>query len=87
MDLRKRTIYDVNKGGGIMNKVTALIDSRIDEIVRWGTVKVDSPLEVRFIGETANHKVKRANGYSPSVDDYVILIKDNNTYVCIDKVV
>ena len=57
-----------------------------DSGVRWGVVKADSPLEVRLIGETANQLVKKLSTYTPSVDDYVILIKDKNTFICLAKV-
>ena len=70
-----------------MNSITALIDSRIDDTRRFGYVKVASPLEVRFVGESANHTVKRLSSYSPTVDDYTMLIKHKNTFVCIGKVV
>ena len=57
-----------------------------DSQFRWGYVKVDSPLEVRLIGETANQKVKKLSTYSPTLNDYVMLTKDSNTLVCVGKV-
>ena len=87
MDIRKRSLHYDIKGGGIMNEVIRLIDSRIDDIIRFGVVKSTSPLTVLYTGETANSSVKRVSGYSPTLDDYVMLVKHKNTYICIGKVV
>jgi len=58
-----------------------------DSQFRWGYVKVDSPLEVRLIGETANQTVKKLDDYTPTVNDYVVLISNGGVLVCLGKVV
>jgi len=65
---------------------TKLIDSRIDDIIRWGTVTTASPLAIQFSGETASQSVKKLSSYTPTLADYVILIKAKNTYICLGKV-
>ena len=69
-----------------MNKITRLIQSFIDDILRFGTVKATSPFAVRFTGESDNHACKYLSSYTPVVDDYVVLLKHRGTYICLGKI-
>jgi len=70
-----------------LNIITALIKSFIDDIIRFGTVTTASPLAVKFTGETESHGVKRLSSYSPTADDYVLLFKHKNTFICLGKII